>query len=399
MGYSVRMFTGHTPELMADLKLRWARLQERMRLTGAEALVIGTNVNVLYFAGRVFMGQVYLPAEGDPWFFVRRPCGLKGPNVAEIRKPEQIAELLAGAGLALPKTVMLEGDDLTHSEWLRLAAVFPGASPFNGSGLLRQCRSVKTPYEIRIMKQTGSRQAAVFARFASVYEPGMTDREWETEIFRLMLRAGSLGLFRIAGGSMEGLMGTVLAGDNGGAVSPYDFALGGAGLHPSMPVGPSGVLLQEGMSVMVDVSGNYYGYLTDCSRTFAVGRLAPEAVRAHQVSIDIQRAVAAAARPGVRCEELYALAVRLADEAGLAEQFMGGAQKARFIGHGTGLVINEQPVLGARSKDVLEAGMCIALEPKFVIPGTGAVGVEDTFLVTAAGLETLTPCDPALVTL
>ena len=237
------------------------------------------------------------------------------------------------------------------------------------------------------------------ARFASVYEPGMTDQTWAIEMYRLMLQSGNLGLFRIAGGSMEAFMGTILAGDNGGAVSPYDFALGGAGLHPSLPVGQSGVFLKEGMAVMVDIAGNFYGYLTDCTRTFAIGKIAPEAVRAHQVSIDIQRAVAAAGWPGARCEDLYNLALEMAGKAGLADCFMGGAQKAKFIGHGVGLVINEQPVLGARSKDVLEAGMCIALEPKFVMPGTGAVGVEDTFLVTPAGLELLTPCDPALIAL
>lgn len=236
-------------------------------------------------------------------------------------------------------------------------------------------------------------------RFASVYEPGMTDQAWSIEMFRLMLQAGNLGLFRIAGNSMEGFMGTILAGDNGGAVSPYDFALGGAGLHPSLPVGQSGVAMKEGMSVMVDIAGNFYGYLTDCTRTFAVGRLAREACAAHQASIDIQSAVAAAGKPGARCEDLYNLALKMADDAGLGDCFMGLKQKAKFIGHGTGLVINEQPVLGARSKDVLEAGMCIALEPKFVIPGTGAVGVEDTFVVTPSGMENLTVCEPSLVTL
>lgn len=393
------MFTGYTPELIGDLKNRWAGLQKGLRLAGADALLVGSNVNLFYLTGRIFMGYFYLPAEGAPWFFVRRPCGLKGPNVAEIRKPEQIAELLPVAGAALPRTVLMEGDELSFSDWTRLAAVFPGAAVSSGSELLRQARRIKTPYEVRIMKKTGSRHGDVIARFASVYEPGMTDQAWSIEMFRLMLQAGGLGLFRIAGESMEGFMGTILAGDNGGAVSPYDFALGGAGLHPSLPVGQSGVVMKEGMSVMVDIAGNFYGYLTDCTRTFAVGRLAEKAFFAHQVSINICDAVAAAGKPGARCEDLYNLALKMAADAGLADCFMGAAQKAKFIGHGTGLVINEQPVLGARSKDVLEPGMCIALEPKFVIPGTGAVGIEDTFLVTASGMEVLTPCDRELVSL
>ncbi len=393
------MFTETPPELIDDLKLRWTRLRQELRRTGADALLIGTNANLFYLAGRVFMGYVYLPVEGEPWFFVKRPCGFVGENVADIRKPEQIPEQLAAAGVALPKAVLFEGDELTYGEWMRLTAVFAGASASNGSGLVRQCRAVKTPYEVRVMKMTGSRQADVIMRYASVYEPGMTDQAWSIEMFRLMLKAGSLGFFRVAGQSMEGFMGTILAGDNGGAPSPYDFALGGAGLHPSLPVGQSGVVLQEGMSVMVDIAGNFYGYITDCTRTFAVGRIAQKALDAHRVSIEIQRAVAAAGVPGARCEDLYTLALKLADEAGLGDCFMGGDQKAKFIGHGTGVVLNEAPVLGARSKEVLEEGMCIALEPKFVIPGTGAVGVEDTFVVTPSGMENLTPCDPDIQTL
>ena len=66
-------------------------------------------------------------------------------------------------------------------------------------------------------------------------------------------------------------------------------------------------------------------------------------------------------------------------------------QKAAFIGHGVGIELNEMPVLTPRSKDVLEENMTIAIEPKFVVPGVGAVGVENTYLVTNNGLENLTP--------
>ena len=393
------MFLGRTPELMDDLKLRWLRLQARVRETGADALVIATNVNLFYVSGRVFMGHAYIPAEGEPCFFVRRPCGLKGDRIFDVRKVEQIPEILQDLGVPLPKQVMIEDDDLTHSEWVRLSAVFSHHVVGNGSSVLRQCRAAKTPYEVRVMKLTGARQSEVIPHYASVFEPGMTDQQWSVEMFRLMLNAGGLGHFRIAGYTMEGFMGTVLAGDNGGAVSPYDFALGGAGHHPSLPVGQCGVRLEEGMSVMVDIPGIFYGYITDCSRIFGVGKLAQRAYDAHQVSIDIREAIMAEGKPGVRCEDLYTLALQMADKAGFADCFMGAVQKAKFVGHGTGIVINELPVLGARSRDVLEVGMTIALEPKFVIAGTGAVGVEDTLVVTPNGMENLTPCAPEIITL
>ena len=76
-------------------------MQEALRVGGADALLIAANVNLFYAAGRVFMGFVYLPAEGTPWFFVRRPVGLCGDTVADVRKPEQIPELLRKAGMEI----------------------------------------------------------------------------------------------------------------------------------------------------------------------------------------------------------------------------------------------------------------------------------------------------------
>ena len=77
-------------------------------------------------------------------------------------------------------------------------------------------------------------------------------------------------------------------------------------------------------------------------------------------------------------------------EAGLEAYFMGCKQQAGYIGHGVGIEINESPVLAPRSRDVLEEGNVIALEPKFVIPGVGAVGIESTYVVTNDGFECIT---------
>jgi len=64
-------------------------MQEALRTDGADALLVATNVNLFYTAGRVFMGFIYLPAEGTPWFFVRRPVGLQGDTVADVRNPNR----------------------------------------------------------------------------------------------------------------------------------------------------------------------------------------------------------------------------------------------------------------------------------------------------------------------
>ena len=77
----------------------------------------------------------------------------------------------------------------------------------------------------------------------------------------------------------------------------------------------------------------------------------------------------------------------------MADYFMGHRSHAGFVGHGIGIEVNEAPVLAPRSKDILQAGNVIAVEPKFVIPGVGAVGVENTYIVTDKGGECIT-CAP-----
>jgi Xaa-Pro aminopeptidase len=139
--------------------------------------------------------------------------------------------------------------------------------------------------------------------------------------------------------------------------------------------------------------------MTDMTRTFSVGQLPDEAYAAHETALSIQAEMARMAVPGAVSEDLWLRAVEMAAAAGLADCFMGAAQQAKFVGHGVGIEINELPVLGARSKTPLEAGMTLAVEPKFVLPGVGAVGIENTFLVTSSGGERITVLSDDIVDL
>ena len=161
-------------------------------------------------------------------------------------------------------------------------------------------------------------------------------------------------------------------------------------MDPSCPLGANGTIQKDGTSDMVDMAGNYSAYLTDMTRVYAIGKLPELAYKAHQVSLAIQHEIENMARPGTPCADLYNLAFQMAEREGLADYFMGTKQQAKFVGHGIGLQINELPVLTPRSKELLEENMTFALEPKFVIPGTGAVGVENSYLVTNNAVEKLT---------
>lgn len=385
--------------LAKELKLRWDKIQQNMSDIHADGLLICDNVNLYYVSGRIFRGYCYIPVKGEPIFFVRRPLGLNGTQVVYIRKPEEIGEYLQKNGIAFPDKLLLESDSISYSDYKRYETIFTPKEVLNGTALLRRCRSIKTPYEIDLIRRSGELHAKAYETIPSLYRKGMTDVEFSIELEHECRKLGSLGIFRIFGQSMEIFMGSVLAGDNADIPSPYDFAMGGAGLDVSLPVGCNGTVLSEGMSLMVDMGGNFTGYMTDMTRTYAIGSVQELALKAHETSIAIHQAIAAKARPGVAAKDLYELAAEMANDARLSDYFMGHRQKAGFIGHGVGIEINEAPVLAPRSRDILAEGMVFALEPKFVIPGTGALGIENTYAVTADGVEKLTVCKEELISL
>ena len=382
-----------------ELELKWRRIQQAMRQEEADGCLLTMNMNLYYVSGQVFNGYFYLPAEGRPYWFVKRLTIPETNQVHVIRKPEQIPDFFRDLNLAMPRKLLLEADELSYNEYIRLQHVFRAEATGNASALIRHIRMIKTPWEIEQMRISARKHEAVYREIPACYRPGMRDIELQIEIEKRMRVHGSLGYFRAFGSNMDIFMGSLLAGENAGEPSPFDFALGGTGMHASGPLGANGTLLREGTTVMADMSGNYTAYQTDMTRVFSIGKLPDRAYRVHRVALEIQARMERTAKPGVPCAELYRDALAMAGQEGLEDCFMGTRFQAKFVGHGVGLEINELPVLTTRSKDILQPGMTFAFEPKFVLAGIGAVGIENTFLVRDSGVEKMTLLDENIIEL
>jgi Xaa-Pro aminopeptidase len=389
----------YSDALEEDLEMRLSRLQKAMQATDAEVCVLTTPVNVFYMTGMVYNGYCYVPAEGKPVHFVKRPEGVSLDNTVYIRKPEQISEELRKRDMTLPKTLLLETDAVSFGECVRLLKVFNVPDAANASVFMRKIRSVKTGFELEQIKTCARKHEAVYKLIPSVYREGMTDVELQIEIERLMRRHGSMGIFRSYGDNMDIYMGSLLVGENAETPSPSDYALGGAGTSPTLPLGASGQKIRKGQTIMIDMAGNYSPWMTDMTRVFSAGKTSDTAYRAHQVSIDIHNQIMDIAKPGAGCAELYNIAMEMVAKNNLERYFMGTKQQAKFIGHGVGLEINEPPVLTPRSKEILEKDVVFALEPKFVIPEVGAVGIENTYVVTESGIKKLTILEEGIMEL
>ena len=385
--------------IASDLEIRWENVRQCMRTNGYDASLITVDVNMFYMTGKIFNGYFYLPVDGKPFFFVKRPNGLTGENVFYIRKPEQIAEHFADAKISMPGAILLETDELPYNEIVRLQTLFANKKTGNATAMMRNIRTIKTPAELELFRKSGRLHTKTYSKIHTLYRRGMTDLELQYKMETLSRENGSIGLFRAFGSNMDIFMGSLLAGDNAGAASPYDFALGGKGMDDSCPIGANGTLLEDGMAVMIDVAGNYTPYISDMTRTFSIGKLPDLAYHAHNVSIEIIRTIEEKAVEGFPAAEVYNVALEIAKRQGLSDYFMGTKQQAKFVGHGIGLQINELPVFTPRSKELLMENMVFALEPKFVIPGVGAVGIENSYIMTKKGTENITTAKEEIVEL
>lgn len=91
--------------------------------------------------------------------FVKRPNNIVGEFVFPIRKPEQIVDLLKENGIPVASKIMLEGGELPYADYMRLASLFPESEVVDGTAIIREARSVKTPLEIELFRRSAALHA------------------------------------------------------------------------------------------------------------------------------------------------------------------------------------------------------------------------------------------------
>jgi Xaa-Pro dipeptidase len=202
---------------------------------------------------------------------------------------------------------------------------------------------------------------------------------------------GHQGLLRMRGFNQEMMNIYVTHGVSGTVVSGSDVPISGAGVTPAVPQGPSVNNVQRSIPLLIDYGGGYNGYLTDETRVFVVGQLNDIFIKAHEVAREIIEETMSFAKEGVNAPEIFRKALDRVKKEKLEEYFMGyGEGKVGFIGHGLGLEINELPVITPRHDIVLKEGMVFAIEPKFIFPNEGSIGIEVDFIVRQNCLERVT---------
>jgi Xaa-Pro aminopeptidase len=308
------------------------------------------------------------------------------PDVRPFPPSKELAATLGAAGeIGTP----FDGVPVATLDWWRKQ--LPDARFADLSATLRAQRAVKSPAELEVIREGARRICSVYAQVPSILRAGMTELELAAAFEAGLRRAGNHGMTRARAFNSELYGGLAVAGPSASDPGFFDGPVVGRGLGAAYPLGASERPIGRDEPIIIDYTIAYAGYVVDMTRSAVCGSLSSELLRAFEVSLRIQDEVAALLRPGVPCVAPWDRAVAIAQEAGLGDRFMGPpGDQARFVAHGVGLELDELPVLAAGAKGELAAGNVIAVEPKFVFPGVGAIGIENTFVVGAAGAERVT---------
>ncbi|MDA8097012.1 MAG: Xaa-Pro peptidase family protein [Clostridia bacterium] len=374
---------------------RVGRFQGELQSAGIDAALIVNGADMFYFAGTAQNAHLFIPAVGAPLMMVKREFGRARADAAiedvvPIRSFKEIPVLIRERGHATPARLGLEFDVLSVATYLYYQRLFPEAQMVDCWGIIRKLRTIKSEFELEALIKAGRQMDAAFSRIPELLEEGATEVELAGRFEAAARALGHQGMVRWRGSDVGVWWGGLLTGVNSTIPGFFDGVCAGPGLDPSFSFGPSFKRLAAGEPVLVDYAGVFGGYTVDCSRIFVIGSLPAEMERAQEVALSIQDAVLHECVPGVVLGHLYDFARRMAEEAGLGRHFMGYDHQVRFIGHGVGLELNEMPLLAQGVEGTLEVGMVLALEPKFVFPGQGMVGIENTVAVTAQGVQRLT---------
>ena len=209
---------------------------------------------------------------------------------------------------------------------------------------------LKNESQLTLMRDAGRITGEAILAAGEIIKPGITTAEIDRVIRKHIEKNGAYPTFLGYGGFPASA-----------CVSVNDEVIHGIPSNKRV--------LMEGDIVKIDVGANYRGYNGDSARTFAVGKISPEAERLIRVTEE----------SFFKAEEAITDGARVGDIGHAVESHVkayGYSVVRRYVGHGVGADLHEDPEVpnfGTPGRGVrLIKGMTIAIEPMVNI-GTGEV--------------------------
>lgn len=357
-----------------DLLLsRAARLHEELRPLGADGLLIFSSEydnrpGIQYFSG--FTGSfaaLVLGAKGgrlvtDSRYFLQTEEESCYPLVRmEDRDPwPAVARALRELDV---KVVAVEEDKLTLERGKEVARIAPGAIRAT-SGLVRKIRAVKDDEELALLRHSARIAAEAFEAFLPAIRPGRTEAELAADLAFEIRKRGAEQL----------------------AKGHFVVASGARGARPHGVFTDRKIRL--GDLVTMDFGAVYEGYVSDMTRTVALGRPDPKLTEIYHIVEEARLRAVAAASSKLTGREVDRAARDYIASMGWGDCF------THSTGHGIGLELHELPNVNRLNEEKLPRGAVVTIEPGIYVESLGGVRIEDDVIIWEDGCEVITGASP-----
>jgi Xaa-Pro dipeptidase len=257
------------------------------------------------------------------------------------------------------KKIGVEPNRLRFLELNYLQQAAPLAKFVSAAAIFDLMRMQKDANEIALMRQAVQIAQQGLRNTLPLAKVGMTERELASELTIQMLR--------------------------GGADPEMPFApIVSSGPNSANPhASPSDRKLAYGDLLVIDWGAYYRGYVSDLTRTFAIGEVEAEYKQIARIVGEANAAGRQASRPGIPAGDVDRAARGVITQAGY------GAFFTHRTGHGIGMEGHEPPYMFAENDLVLAEGMSFTVEPGIYLPDRGGVRIEDNMVITSDGAVSL----------
>ena len=277
-------------------------------------------------------------------------------DVAKQRLSELLKKILPKTG---KRVILIDGSVTYFSLVEKIKEKIPNVKIENVDGLLKELRRVKTSAEIALLKKAADISCTAFEKLLPFIKAGVTEKWLARKLTDLLLDCGAEGI------SFEPI---VASGKN--AALPH--------------AKPTDKKLARGELVIIDFGATYKGYISDMTRTVAVGKISPRLMRIYETVKESQEKGCETVRAGVPARTVDSACREVLNKVGFAKYF------SYATGHGIGMEVHELPIISPKQERKLEAGEVITCEPGVHIKGLGGVRIEDSLVVTKRGVINLT---------
>ncbi|WP_010093216.1 M24 family metallopeptidase [Ornithinibacillus scapharcae] len=349
-----------------------AKIRKSLQELNLDALLVASPINRRYVTGFTGTAGIAIISADEAVFITDFRYTEQAANQAKgftVIEHKQLIEEEVKAQLDRLKVKRLgfEKNHITYATYDKYNELFD-AELVPTSEIVEKIRLIKTPDELAILKKAAQIADAAFEHILGYIKPGIKEIEVSNELEFFMRKQGA-------------------------TQSSFDTIVA-SGFRSAMPHGVASTKeIQAGELVTLDYGALYEGYVSDITRTVAVGDISDELKKIYDTVLEAQLKGVNGIKPGMTGIEADALTRDYITEQGYGEYF------GHSTGHGIGLEVHEGPGLSFRSDIKLEPGMVVTVEPGIYIPNVGGCRIEDDIVITETGNERLTTSRKELIQL